>query len=85
MFWPFKSKSKDYTLSELWEGKLEITIEGKKPMEIMADKDALAKHVAMVHFRFILKRKNHCTSTIPTRRGKSSPSTGKLASWLSGQ
>ncbi len=45
--WPFKKRlSRD--LSEIWEGELEITIEGVGTRIYIFDRDHLATHVAIV-------------------------------------
>ena len=45
--WPF-SKNKSRDLSEVWEGELEITIQGVGARCVLFDRDLLASHVAFV-------------------------------------
>lgn len=49
MWWPFR-KRKDQDLSALYEGELEITIEGLGTQRAVFDFDTLAAHVACVYF-----------------------------------
>lgn len=50
--WPFKKREKrSRDLSELWEGQLEITIQGLGSRIFNFDKDCLATHVAIVNMR----------------------------------
>lgn len=49
MVWPFKStKRLSRDLSEVYEGELEITIEGVCTQRYVFDRDNLATHVALV-------------------------------------